>query len=75
MDWIETALLDPTADLRVGWNRSKKQADKTRRVAVVNTNYIVVIRIRGGKGYFVTAYLADSRKTLLRITSMPKYTN
>lgn len=74
IDWIETALLDPSAELYYGWNREKKRIDNKRRVALVNGNYVVVIQRRNsGKARFITAFVADTPRTLLKIRQCPKW--
>lgn len=58
VDWIKVALEDPNAEHRVGWDNVRKRAATNRRVAIVMGNYVVIIRIRGSKADFVTAYVA-----------------
>tara|TARA_R110002074_G_scaffold349634_1_gene520345 strand:- start:134533 stop:134949 length:417 start_codon:yes stop_codon:yes gene_type:complete len=65
VDWIKAALQDNTAELREGWDNKKKQPAKDRRVAIVVGNYVVIIRIRGNKADFVTAFLAIGRSIRL----------
>jgi hypothetical protein len=61
IDWIKTALEDPTSERYVGWDNVMKKYDKGRRVVVTPDDYVVVISIIGEKkGEFVTAYLADT---------------
>jgi hypothetical protein len=59
--WIRDTLQDPTADLRVGWDKKYKTYDKSFRVAVVKYNYVVIIWVKN-KIYakFITAYEADN---------------
>jgi hypothetical protein len=72
IDWIKATLQDPTAELHVGWDRKKKRYDKHHRVAVVVSNYVVVIRMsRKQTAQFVTAYVADSPLTLAKIKRSP----
>ena len=72
IDWIEKALLDKNAILKVGWNSKKKQFDQTRRVTLANRNYVVVIKfLRSGNARFITAFLADKHRTLLQIHNSP----
>ena len=70
--WIKEALNDGNAILKQGWDNKRKQANPTRRVAVVNRNYIVVINIFNNKARFITAYVADSR-ALGKILSNPNW--
>ena len=61
IDWIKVALQDPDTERYQGWDREKKRHDKSRRVAIVLGEYVVVIAITDDKSAsFVTAYLADS---------------
>jgi hypothetical protein len=74
LNWIEAALTDPSADLFLGWNAKKKRNDPSRRVAVIDTNYVAVIRlISPTTAAFVTAYLADSASTISRILKNPRW--
>jgi len=75
LDWIQAALQDPGADLRVGWDNSRKRYDYDRRVAIVSGNYVVVISLLANKksAEFVTAYLADSGETVQLIKKAPKW--
>jgi len=45
--WIKETLQDPTADLRVGWDKKYKRYDKSYRVAVVKNDYVVIIMDKG----------------------------
>ena len=73
--WIKTALQYPDSEKYVGWDRHKKRYDKSRRVALVKNNYVVVIVLTGEKrADFITAYVADSEETLRKIRSSPKWT-
>jgi len=74
IDWIKSALQDDNADLYVGWDRKKKTYDNTHRVIVAVDDYVVVIRLTGeGKANFVTAYVADSKKTIDKIKESPRW--
>lgn len=74
VDWIEKALLDASAELYQGWDKNRKVIDPTRRVAVVDGNYVVIIQIfKNGRARFITAYVADSYPTILKIKSSPKW--
>ena len=72
--WIKTTLQDPDSEKYVGWDRDKKRYDKSRRVTLVKDNYVVVIVLTGKKkANFITAYVADSKETLRKIRSSPKW--
>jgi len=74
IDWVATALADASAELYIGWDKKKKRFDKTRRVCIVQKNYVVVIhfnRLRT-KAFFITAFLAGN-KTLQKIRRNPKW--
>lgn len=75
LEWIQAALQDAAADRFVGWDRDNKTYDKNRRVTVVCADYVVVIALKGnGRAQFVTAYVADTPKSLQRIKASPKWT-
>ena len=72
IDWIKYALESRDSDLFEGWDNTRKRYDSSRRVCLVQGNYIVVIRLTGkSKAQFVTAYVADSAYTLLKIKQSP----
>ena len=74
IDWIKAVLMDPNADLRVGWNKKKKRYDISRRVALVVGPYVVVIALQKNnttKAKFITSYLADSGSTVKKILKSP----
>jgi hypothetical protein len=74
INWIKTALQDPGAELYVGWDRKRKRYDSSHRVAVVVSDYVVIIRMTGRrKAQFVTAYIADSESTISRIRRSPRW--
>lgn len=74
MDWIKAALEDPNGAQYVGWNSHLKRHDNKRRVTLVEGNYIVIIGITGrGKGRFITAYVADTGRTLQMIQQSPPW--
>ncbi len=74
MDWIKAALQDPSADLYVGWDKNSKSYTRRRRVCVVSGNYVVVIAITGtARANFITAYLADTPRTLQMIRKSPRW--
>lgn len=72
IDWIKAALEDPDADLYVGWDKSRRRYDHRRRVCLVSGNYVVVIVITGNlKADFITAYVADTGRSLRMIRASP----
>lgn len=71
--WIKEALNDGNAILKQGWDNKRKQVDPTRRVAVVNKNYIVVIKILNSKARFITAYVVGYYNKLRKILSTPDW--
>jgi hypothetical protein len=74
MDWIKATLEDPDSERFIGWNNKSKRYDRKRRVAVVMGNYVVVIALSArGQGHFITAFVADSEKTLEKIRKGPKW--
>ncbi len=75
MPWIKSTLEDSTADIYFGWNNKKKKHDFKKRVAVVQGNYIVIISLNkyNTKGFFVTAFVANSGRTLRLIKQNPKW--
>ncbi len=58
IDWIKAVLQDANAELREGWDNQKKRPARDRRVALVVNSYVVIIRIRGSRADFVTAFVA-----------------
>ncbi len=65
IDWIKATLEHPTAALFEGWNKTARQYDATRRVAVVYEDFVVVVAMglkQNGtlKANFVTCYQADN---------------
>lgn len=73
IDWIKAVLQDNNAELREGWDNRRKQSAKDRRVAIVVGNYVVIIRIRGNKADFVTAFIAGGR-SIQKIRTNPVWT-
>ncbi len=75
LDWIQATLKDPGADLRVGWDNTRGRYDRDRRVAVVSGNYIVIIALQDcrSKARFITAYVADTGRTLQLIKTSPRW--
>lgn len=61
IDWIDWALANPNAELYQGWDAKRRRIDESRRVAIVNGDYVVVIRMTGKtRAEFVTAFEADN---------------
>jgi len=74
IDWIKAALEDPKSERYLGWDNKRKGYDRRRRVALVMGNYVVVIGISSkGNGRFITAFVADSRRTVRMIRQNPKW--
>jgi hypothetical protein len=75
MLWIKAALEDPKAELYFGWDNKKKKHDFEKRVALVKGNYVVIINLKKdySKGFFITAFVADSGRTLGMIKRNPKW--
>ncbi|MCC5874986.1 MAG: hypothetical protein JJU11_02085 [Candidatus Sumerlaeia bacterium] len=77
IDWIKATLTDPSAELYEGWDKKKKKYDKSRRVAFVYEDYVVVISIQKPthegvmRAKFITAYCADN--SLAKIRSSPRW--
>ena len=73
MDWVKSALGDPSADLRVGYDNRLRKKDESRRVAIVKGNFVVIIRLTDTKkAEFVTCYVAGTR-TLQLIRKSSKW--
>lgn len=74
IDWIKAGLQDPNAELHVGWDKNRRRHDANHRVALVVGNYVVVIRLTGRQtAQFVTAYVADTPRTLEKIKGSPRW--
>ncbi len=80
IDWIKTALQDPSSERFFGWNKIKKRYDKRRRVAIVKGNYVVVIQMTGkATAKFITAFVADVKaapgkeSTIEKIKKGPRF--
>tara|TARA_R100000789_G_scaffold33901_1_gene37129 strand:+ start:1628 stop:2101 length:474 start_codon:yes stop_codon:yes gene_type:complete len=75
IDWIKATLESSKARLKAGWNKKKRCAEHTSRVAVLLDDFVVIIRMsfRGGKlrGEFVTAYVANN--SMEKIESGPNW--
>ena len=64
IDWIAATLQNPDAALFKGWDKTRRQYEDARRVAVVYESFVVVVEMRikrDGtlKADFVTCYQAD----------------
>ena len=78
IDWIRATLESSASELYQGWITEKKQLDATRRVAVVQANYVVVVQLALDKngalmGNFVTAIVMDGAG-IAKVRSDPKWT-
>lgn len=72
--WIKDVLRDPDAELYVGYESKTKSYTRSKRVAVVKNNYIVVIQIYADKkAKFITAYVAD--ESIGKIKEGPKWSD
>lgn len=72
IDWIGEVLRDSDAAIFVGWDNKRKRHDRSRRVAVVEGDYVVVIRFRSRGASFVTAFVADPHVgPIIRTCSLP----
>lgn len=73
--WIKATLQDSNSERYIGWNAKKKRYDRSRRVMLVKGDHVVVIALIDNKrANFVTAYVADNKRTLERIRKSPKLT-
>ncbi len=65
-------LQDSAAELRVGYDSSTKSYTRSRRVAIVNGDYVVIILLYKEKhARFITAYVADN--SIDKILNSPKW--
>lgn len=76
IDWIKATLEHPEAALFEGWDKTTRQYDATRRVAVVYEDFVVVIAMglkQDGslKANFVTCYQVDN--SIGKIRSSPAW--
>lgn len=76
IDWIKATLEHPTAALFEGWDKTLRQYDATRRVAVLYEDFVVVVAMslkqdRSLKARFVTCYQADN--SIGKIRSSPAW--
>jgi len=75
LDWIKVALEDVESERYQGWDRQHKCYDTRRRVTLVMGDYVVVIALKSDtEADFITAYVADSSRTLAQIRKSPKWT-
>lgn len=74
MDWIASALKDPTAELYEGWEKRSKAPTRDNRVCVAYGDYVVIIRLGKGRrlASFITAFPAGAC-TLQGIRSGPRW--
>lgn len=74
MLWIKDTLEDPTAILKMGWDKRKKNYSTKRRVTLVKINYIVIIQlIKDKKAQFITAYEIQQEDNLKKILGSPDW--
>lgn len=73
IDWIDYVLQNPSAAIRQGWDSRAKRHDEDRRVAVVDRMVVVIARTDVQKARFITAYWADSHKTIRKILGGPAW--
>lgn len=74
MEWINVALKDRDAELFQGWDWKTRQVEPERRVALVQANYLVAIRLTGIKtAVFQTAYPIDRQESIDKVRSAPKW--
>ncbi len=74
MLWIKDVLNDANAIVKQGWMRDKKKYTRSRRVALVKDNYIVIIRIINlNTAKFLTAYEIDNNENLNKILNSPDW--
>ncbi len=72
--WIKDALEDPDSMRKIGWDSKTKSYDRSRRVAIVKDNYIVVIMIfRNKKARFITAFEVYDEENLKKIVNGPDW--
>jgi len=76
IDWIKATLEHQEAALFEGWDRTSRQYDATRRLAVVYEDFVVVIAMglkqdSSLKANFVTCYQADN--SIGKIRSSPAW--
>lgn len=71
IDWIKATLEHPAAALFEGWDKTSRQYDATRRVAVVYEDFVVVVAMTlksdgSLKANFATCYQADNSISKIR---------
>lgn len=60
LEWIKAALEDDEASLFFGWDTAKRRVFYDRRVAVVQTNYCVIVNHTDvNKANIITAFVLD----------------
>ena len=70
--WIKDVLRDPDAELHVGYDKSSKALTRSKRVAIVKDNYVVVIQLYSEKeARFITAFVAD--ESIDKIKNTPRW--
>lgn len=74
IDWIKLALEDTEAELYQGWDNDRQRYDPDRRVAVVHSNYVVIVLLTGdNKANFMTCFVANTPESLKKIRMSPKW--
>lgn len=73
IDWIRATLEHPNAALFEGWDKTSRQYDAARRVAVVYEDFVVVVAMSlkpdgSLKANFVTCYQADNSIGKIRMS-------
>jgi hypothetical protein len=73
IDWIASALQDPSAELFVGWDNKKKRPATNRRVTIVVGDYLTIIQMKGAKdAVFITAFVAGP-STIAKVRRSPHW--
>jgi len=71
--WIKSALQDPDAVLKTGWDKSTKSYFDNRRISIVKGNFVVVIRFTGFlKAKLVTAYEKNDIENIMQSPDFDK---
>jgi hypothetical protein len=74
MLWIKDTLSDPTAILKLGWDRDTKSYTTKKRVALVKENYVVIISlIKQNMAKFITAYEIQEEENISKILGSPDW--
>lgn len=72
MMWIKDVLADKDAKMYVGYDSKMKCYTRTKRVAVVKGDYVVVIQLyKQGHARFITAFVANN--SIDKITCGPEW--